>query len=147
MLIVRGVKHFPQDLEETIEHSSQLVRPGCCAVFTVPGPAGDLIGVAAEIDAEAAGVTRAGEDVIATCPRSCRNGARRSGECRSAHRARNDPQDHERQATALRVPGVAGRRSSCAIGDLVHRRGPAGGGFLTCRSEQTLHPRAHRRLS
>lgn len=65
VLIVRGVKHFPQDLEETIEHSSQLVRPGCCAVFTVPGPTGDLIGVAAEIDAEAAGATRAGEDVIA----------------------------------------------------------------------------------
>jgi acyl-CoA synthetase (AMP-forming)/AMP-acid ligase II len=51
ILIVRGVKHFPQDLEQTVERASPMLRLGCCAVFALPGVEGDLIGVAAEIDA------------------------------------------------------------------------------------------------
>jgi acyl-CoA synthetase (AMP-forming)/AMP-acid ligase II len=51
VLIVRGVKHFPQDIEETIERASPVLRAGCCAVFALPGASGDRVGVAAEIDA------------------------------------------------------------------------------------------------
>ena len=50
ILIVRGVKHFPQDIEETIERASPVLRAGCCAVFALPGADGDLIGVAAELE-------------------------------------------------------------------------------------------------
>jgi acyl-CoA synthetase (AMP-forming)/AMP-acid ligase II len=35
VLIVRGLKHYPQDLEQTTERASISVRPGCCAAFSV----------------------------------------------------------------------------------------------------------------
>jgi acyl-CoA synthetase (AMP-forming)/AMP-acid ligase II/acyl carrier protein len=36
ILVVRGKKHFPQDLEATVEHSRpELFRPGCAAAFAV----------------------------------------------------------------------------------------------------------------
>jgi len=55
ILIVRGIKHFPQDIEGTVERASPLVRAGCCAVFAMPGLDGDKVGVAAEL--ESAGET------------------------------------------------------------------------------------------
>ena len=36
VLIVRGVKHYPQDLETTAEQAHPVLRPGCCAAFAVP---------------------------------------------------------------------------------------------------------------
>lgn len=50
VLIVRGIKHFPQDIEGTVERASPWVRAGCCAVFAMPGVDGDRIAVAAELD-------------------------------------------------------------------------------------------------
>ena len=50
ILIVRGVKHFPQDIEGTVERASPWVRRGCCAVFAMPGGDGDKVAVAAELD-------------------------------------------------------------------------------------------------
>jgi acyl-CoA synthetase (AMP-forming)/AMP-acid ligase II len=52
ILIVRGVKHFPQDIEETIERATPSVRAGCCAVFSMPDADGDKVGVAAELDSD-----------------------------------------------------------------------------------------------
>jgi acyl-CoA synthetase (AMP-forming)/AMP-acid ligase II len=53
VLIVRGIKHFPQDIEGTVERASPWLRAGCCAVFAVPGRQGDDVAVAAELDAPA----------------------------------------------------------------------------------------------
>jgi acyl-CoA synthetase (AMP-forming)/AMP-acid ligase II len=50
ILIVRGVKHFPQDIEGTVERASPSLRAGCCAVFAMPGADGDRVAVAAELD-------------------------------------------------------------------------------------------------
>jgi acyl-CoA synthetase (AMP-forming)/AMP-acid ligase II len=50
ILIVRGIKHFPQDIEGTVERASPWVRAGCCAVFAMPGADGDRVGVAAELE-------------------------------------------------------------------------------------------------
>jgi acyl-CoA synthetase (AMP-forming)/AMP-acid ligase II len=50
ILIVRGIKHFPQDIEGTVERASPRVRAGCCAVFAMPGADGDRVGVAAELE-------------------------------------------------------------------------------------------------
>jgi acyl-CoA synthetase (AMP-forming)/AMP-acid ligase II len=50
ILIVRGIKHFPQDIEGTVERASPWVRAGCCAVFAMPGGDGDAVAVAAELD-------------------------------------------------------------------------------------------------
>ena len=54
ILIVRGIKHFPQDIEETIERASPWVRAGCCAVFSMPDAGGDKVGVAAELETDGA---------------------------------------------------------------------------------------------
>ena len=51
VLIVRGIKHFPQDIEGTVERASRWLRAGCCAVFAVPGADGDAVAIAAELDA------------------------------------------------------------------------------------------------
>jgi len=52
VLIVRGLKHYPQDLELTAEHANAAVRPGCCAAFSIPIDLDGEEGIAliAEID-------------------------------------------------------------------------------------------------
>jgi acyl-CoA synthetase (AMP-forming)/AMP-acid ligase II len=50
MLIVRGAKHYPQDLELTAERSHSAVRAGCCAAFVVSGRDGEAAALVAEID-------------------------------------------------------------------------------------------------
>ena len=51
LLIVRGVKHFPQDLEHTAEGAHAAVRRGCVAAVAVgTAVGGDVIGILAEIE-------------------------------------------------------------------------------------------------
>ncbi len=50
LLIVRGAKHYPQDLERTAERLHPAVRAGCCAAFVVAGNDGESAALAAEID-------------------------------------------------------------------------------------------------
>ena len=50
LLIVRGAKHYPQDLELTAELHGGIVRPGCCAAFTIDGTDGETIVLVAEVD-------------------------------------------------------------------------------------------------
>lgn len=49
LLIVRGVKHYPQDLELTVERQHPAIRPGCVAVFALEAH-DERIAVAAELD-------------------------------------------------------------------------------------------------
>jgi acyl-CoA synthetase (AMP-forming)/AMP-acid ligase II len=51
VLIVRGLKHHPQDIERTAERQHHAIRPGCTAAFAVDSPEGARIVVASEIDA------------------------------------------------------------------------------------------------
>jgi acyl-CoA synthetase (AMP-forming)/AMP-acid ligase II len=53
VLIVRGIKHFPQDIEGTVERASPWLRAGCCAAFAVPGADGDDVAIAAELESPA----------------------------------------------------------------------------------------------
>jgi acyl-CoA synthetase (AMP-forming)/AMP-acid ligase II len=64
MLIVRGIKHFPQDIEGTVERASPWLRAGCCAVFAVPGVDGDDVAIAAELDAPASLPEMSRDDLI-----------------------------------------------------------------------------------
>lgn len=50
VLIVRGVKHYPQDLEATAEHAHSAVRPGCCAAFAVLRDGEERVALVAEAD-------------------------------------------------------------------------------------------------
>jgi acyl-CoA synthetase (AMP-forming)/AMP-acid ligase II len=56
VLVIRGGKHYPQDLELTAERASTSIRPGCCAAFAIPGSDDDeqAIAIVAEIDARQA---------------------------------------------------------------------------------------------
>ena len=49
LLIVRGFKHYPQDLELTVERQHPAIRPGCVAVFPLEAH-DERIAVAAELD-------------------------------------------------------------------------------------------------
>ena len=51
VLIVRGAKHYPQDLERTAEGRHHAVRRGCAAAFAAErGSSGDRIALVAEVD-------------------------------------------------------------------------------------------------
>ena len=50
VLIVRGMKHYPQDLELTTERQHVALRPGCSAAFSVERDGVESIAIAAEVD-------------------------------------------------------------------------------------------------
>jgi acyl-CoA synthetase (AMP-forming)/AMP-acid ligase II len=50
LLIVRGLKHYPQDIELTVERSHDAVRPGGTAAFSLDADGDEGVAVAAEID-------------------------------------------------------------------------------------------------
>mmetsp|Transcript_15485 Transcript_15485/g.36872 ORF Transcript_15485/g.36872 Transcript_15485/m.36872 type:complete len:1390 (-) Transcript_15485:990-5159(-) len=52
MIIVRGRKYIPQDIEEAIEAKCDVVRPGCCAAFPVESEQGEGMGIACELRPE-----------------------------------------------------------------------------------------------
>jgi|GEM_PF-4326378 len=37
LMIIRGVNHYPQDVEWTVQHCHEALRPGCIAAFSVAG--------------------------------------------------------------------------------------------------------------
>jgi len=63
LLIVRGVKHYPQDLELTVERQHPAIRPGCVAVFALESH-DERIAVAAELDPRQLDLTRVISDLI-----------------------------------------------------------------------------------
>lgn len=67
VLIVRGVKHYPQDLEATAERAHPAVRPGCCAAFAVDRNDEERIAIIAEVDPRADSLhgPAEGSDVLA----------------------------------------------------------------------------------
>ena len=56
LLIVRGAKHYPQDLELTAQQQHAAIRAGCCAAFTIDGVDGESVALVAEIDMRRLGV-------------------------------------------------------------------------------------------
>jgi acyl-CoA synthetase (AMP-forming)/AMP-acid ligase II len=65
VLIVRGAKHYPQDLELTAERASTSIRPGCCAAFTIPDEQdAEAIAIVAEIDPRR---TKLATDTVVYC--------------------------------------------------------------------------------
>jgi acyl-CoA synthetase (AMP-forming)/AMP-acid ligase II len=70
VLIVRGMKHYPQDLEQTTEQHPA-IRPGCSAAFaTEAGPLGDRIAIVAEADVRQLTTPESAETAIAAIRRS-----------------------------------------------------------------------------
>jgi acyl-CoA synthetase (AMP-forming)/AMP-acid ligase II len=50
VLIVRGLKHYPQDLEHTAERQHVAIRAGCTAAFSVDSGEGEAVVLAMELD-------------------------------------------------------------------------------------------------
>lgn len=50
LLIVRGLKHYPQDIELTAEKEHHALRPGCSAAFSIEGGDAELVAIALEVD-------------------------------------------------------------------------------------------------
>ena len=66
LLIVRGVKHYPQDLERTATDQHEALIAGAAAAFAIDrGTSEDRIGIAAEIEPREIDVDAAGSALIA----------------------------------------------------------------------------------
>ncbi|HJR57953.1 MAG TPA: fatty acyl-AMP ligase [Vicinamibacterales bacterium] len=50
VLIVRGMKHYPQDLELTAERAHPALRPGCCAAFALEQDGEERVAIVAEVE-------------------------------------------------------------------------------------------------
>jgi acyl-CoA synthetase (AMP-forming)/AMP-acid ligase II len=50
VMIVRGVKHYPHDLETTVEQAHPGIRAGCCAAFAVQRDGVERVALIAEMD-------------------------------------------------------------------------------------------------
>ncbi len=50
LIIVRGRKHYPQDIEQSIEKCHDAIRPGCVAAFALHGDDGERLAVVAEVE-------------------------------------------------------------------------------------------------
>ena len=50
LLIIRGVNHYPQDIENTVEKCHPLLRAGCSAAFAVEADQNEHLIVAAEVE-------------------------------------------------------------------------------------------------
>jgi acyl-CoA synthetase (AMP-forming)/AMP-acid ligase II len=56
LLIVRGSKHYPQDLELTAERQHEIIRPGCVAAFAVEVEGLETVAIVAEVNQRALSV-------------------------------------------------------------------------------------------
>ncbi|PYE55196.1 thioester reductase domain-containing protein [Deinococcus yavapaiensis] len=53
VVIIRGRNHYPQDIEQTVEHAGKHVRPGCSAAFSLDVRGEERLAVIAEVDRHA----------------------------------------------------------------------------------------------
>jgi 8-amino-7-oxononanoate synthase len=50
LIIVRGVNHYPQDIEATVERSHEQLRPSACAAFTIEIEGRERLVIVAEVE-------------------------------------------------------------------------------------------------
>jgi acyl-coenzyme A synthetase/AMP-(fatty) acid ligase/acyl carrier protein len=50
LIIIRGVNHYPQDIELTVEKCHPALRPGCCAAFSINVDGVERLVIVQEID-------------------------------------------------------------------------------------------------
>jgi acyl-CoA synthetase (AMP-forming)/AMP-acid ligase II len=67
LVIVRGRNHYPQDIEQTVEQSHAVLRPGGCAAFSVQTGDGEQLVVVQEL--ERRGVRSVNTDEVAAAVR------------------------------------------------------------------------------
>ena len=50
LIIIRGVNHYPQDIERTVEQAVRQVRPGCCSAFALDRLGEELAAILPAVD-------------------------------------------------------------------------------------------------
>jgi acyl-CoA synthetase (AMP-forming)/AMP-acid ligase II/acyl carrier protein len=50
LIIIRGLNHYPQDIELTVERCHTALRPGCCAAFSVEVAGEERLVIVQEVD-------------------------------------------------------------------------------------------------
>ena len=50
LIIIRGLNHYPQDIEQTVQSSHAGLRPGCCAAFSLEVDRNEKLVVVQEVD-------------------------------------------------------------------------------------------------
>jgi 8-amino-7-oxononanoate synthase/acyl carrier protein len=50
LIIIRGLNHYPNDIEQTVEHAHSGIRPSCIATFTIDDEETPRLVVACEVD-------------------------------------------------------------------------------------------------
>ncbi|MCF3650819.1 type I polyketide synthase [Synoicihabitans lomoniglobus] len=50
LIILRGLNHYPQDIELTVERASDAIRASCTAAFSIDTPAGEALAIVAEVE-------------------------------------------------------------------------------------------------
>jgi len=119
MLIVRGFKHYPQDLELTVERQHPAIRPGCAAVFALEAQDDQRIAVAAELDPRRLDIARMNPPEVPTTPFLLREGARAISELiGTIRRAVAEIHGVQLHTVALLRPGALPKTSS---GKIRHR--------------------------
>ena len=108
VLIVRGFKHYPQDLELTAERQHAAIRSGCAAAFALDEAGRDEVAIAIEVDPRALSGDRDERveqlhDIVAAVRRAVteEHGIMLGG--RLAAVDRDDPKDVERQVASSRL--------------------------------------------
>ena len=119
LLIVRGFKHYPQDLELTVERQHPAIRPGCAAVFALEANDDERIAVAAELDPRRLDIARMNPPESPAAPFLLREGARAISELiGTIRRAVAEIHGVQLHTVALLRPGAIPKTSS---GKIRHR--------------------------
>ncbi|HEX5702581.1 MAG TPA: fatty acyl-AMP ligase [Pyrinomonadaceae bacterium] len=119
LLIVRGFKHYPQDLELTVERQHPAIRPGCAAVFALEAHDDERIAVAAEVDPRRLEIARMNPPEFPDAPFRLREGARAISELiGTIRRAVAEIHGVQLHTIALLRPGAIPKTSS---GKIRHR--------------------------
>jgi acyl-CoA synthetase (AMP-forming)/AMP-acid ligase II len=119
LLIVRGFKHYPQDLELTVERQHPAIRPGCAAVFALEAHDDERIAVAAELDPRRLDIARMNPPEFPAAPFLLREGARAISELISTiRRAVAEIHGVQLHTVALLRPGALPKTTS---GKIRHR--------------------------
>lgn len=67
VLIVRGMKHYPHDIESTAEQAHDAIRQGCCAAFSIETDGEERIALVAEVEPRQ-GAANAVDDIAPAIP-------------------------------------------------------------------------------
>jgi len=125
LIVVRGRKHYPQDIEATVEQSHPAIRSGGCAAFLVATAEDGALAVAVEIEPRSVRQVR-----VLPCGVGLSSGTSGSGEIMGAIRqAVSEIHELQLNAVVLVAPGAIPKTTSGKVRRQACRDAYATGAF------------------